>query len=116
MKVAFDLNGTIDADPVAYESLMSALMAAGHQVVVLTGCSAPKPTPKDYQEKAQLLESLGCGKCYDKLVLFGDPPHKAKAKWCKKHGVDILIDNSVKNAQLADKFCTVLLPWNNKAD
>jgi uncharacterized HAD superfamily protein len=116
VKVAIDINGTIDADPVTYQSLMAALRAAGHQVVILTGCSSPKATKKDKQEKAEYLESLGCGDCYDKLKVFGDPPHKSKAKYCKKHHVDILIDNSVKNAQLASKFCTVLLPWNDKAD
>jgi len=116
MKVALDINGTIDADPVDYESLMSALRAAGHQVVILTGCSSPKPTKADIKEKADYLQSIGCGHCYDKLKVFGDPPHEAKAKYCKKHHVDILIDNSVKNAQLASEHCTVLLPWNDKQD
>lgn len=115
-KIAVDINGTIDAAPAVFESLLSALRAAGHQVVILTGCSAPKPTKQDVAEKAQLLESLGCGACYDKLVVFGDPPHKGKAKWCKKHNVDCLIDNSVKNAQLASKYTTVLLPWASKVD
>ena len=116
MKVALDIDGTIDSAPADFETLMSALRAAGSQVVVLTGCSSTKPTKRDKAEKAEYLESLGCGHCYDKLVVFGDPPHKAKAKWCKRHKVDILIDNSVKNAQLASAYCTVLLPWNNKAD
>lgn len=115
-KIALDINGTIDSDPAVYESLMSALMAAGHQVVILTGCSSPKVTKQDIAEKKHLLESIGCGKCYDQLVVFPDPPHKAKAKWCQKHNVDMLIDNSVKNAQLASEYCTVLLPWNNRAD
>lgn len=116
MKIALDLNGTIDSDPVTFESLMSALMAAGHQVVVLTGCSATKPTKKDKKEKKHLLNSIGCGHCYDKLVVFGDPPHKAKAKWIAKHHVDLFIDNSVQNVQLAAGDCTVLLAWNDKAD
>ncbi len=115
-KFAFDINGTIDANPVLYESLMSALMAAGHDVVVLTGCSEPTPTQADVAEKAHLLNTLGVGHCYKTLVVFGDPPHKAKAKWCKKNGVDMLIDNSVKNAQLAAKYCTVLLPFATKTD
>jgi putative intracellular protease/amidase len=116
VKVAFDIDGTIDSAPADFQSLMEALRAAGNHVVVLTWCSAKKPTKKDRAEKAEYLEHLGCGHCYDKLVVFGDPPHKAKAKWCKKHKVDILVDNSVKNAQLASDYCTVLLPWNTKAD
>lgn len=116
MKVGFDLNGTIDEDPVSFESLMSALRANGHKVVILTGCSAPTPTKQDRREKKHLLNSIGCGHCYDKLVVFGDPPHKAKAKWIKKHHVDLYIDNSVQNVQLAAPYCTVLLAWNDKAD
>lgn len=116
MKFAFDIDGTIDSDPAAFQTLMSALRAGGNQVVIITGCSSKKPTKQDKAEKAEYLEHLGCGDCYDKLVVLGDPPHKKKARYCKKHHVDILIDNSVKNAQLAADYCTVLLPWNNKAD
>lgn len=116
MLVCLDIDGTIDADPVSFESLMSALTAAGHRVVILTGCSSKKPGPRDLADKRRYLNSIGVGHCYDEVVVFGDPPHKAKAKWLKKHNADILIDNSVKNAQLAASFCTVLMPWNNKAD
>lgn len=116
MKVAFDIDGCIDSDPSTFGSLMSALKAAGHQVLVLTGCSSKHVTPQDVQEKAQYLNSLGLGHCWDKLVVFGDPPHKAKAKYCGKKGVNLLVDNSVQNAQLASKYCTVLLPWNTKTD
>ncbi len=116
MKVGLDLNGTVDEDPATFQSLMSSLRAAGHQVVILTGCSAPKPTKADKREKKQLLEEIGCGHCYDKIVLFGDPPHKAKAKWIRKHHVDLYIDNSVANAQLAAPYTTVFLAWNDKVD
>jgi hypothetical protein len=106
IRVGLDLNGTIDEDPVTFQSLMEALMAAGHQVVVLTGCSSKKVTPKDIEEKAEYLNSIGCGHCYDKLRVFGDPPHKAKAKWIHKHKLDLYIDNSVQNCQLAAPFTT----------
>lgn len=114
--VAFDINGTIDADPATFQALMSALVAAGHQVYVLTGSSSPTVTKQDRAEKKHYLEQLGCGQSYTKLKVFPDPPHKAKAKFCQKYNVNLLFDNSVKNAQLASKFCTVVLPWNNKAD
>lgn len=114
--MAFDINGTLDSDPPVFLSLMEALRAAGHQVVILTGCSEKHVHPKDVQEKKEYLRSLGMGSAYDKIVVFGDPPHKAKARYCKKHGVDILVDNSVANSQLADKYCTVLLPWASKTD
>lgn len=116
MKVAFDIDGTLDADPTDFESLMAALKAAGHQIVVITGASSKKVTQQDYEDKANYLNELGLGNCYDELVVFGDPPHKAKAKYCKKHNVALLFDNSVKNAKLASKYCVVLVPWANKTD
>lgn len=116
MMVALDIDGTVDSDPTVMQSLMAALMAAGHQVVILTGCSSPTPTKQDKEKKAQYLQSIGMGKVYDKLVVFGNPPHKAKAKWCKKHHVDLLIDNSIQNAKLASKYCLVLVPWNTLQD
>ena len=115
---AYDIDGTIDENPAGFGSQMVAQKQAGHRVVILTGCSAPKPTPQDLQDKAEYLQSLGVGDAYDQLVVFGDPPHKAKAKWCKHNmgSDDVLYENSVKNAQLAAKYVTVCLVWNSKVD
>lgn len=116
MKVAFDIDGTVDADPSVFQSLMMALKSSGNQVIILTGCSSPTPTAADKKAKAEYLESLGLGDAYNQLVVFGDPPHKSKAKWCKKNKVDLLVDNSVQNAKLASKYCLVLVPWNTLID
>lgn len=114
MVVGFDIDGTVDSDPASFGSLMAALRAAGHQVVVLTGVSAPTVSEHDLAAKAEYLTSLGLGHCWDTLVAFGDPPHKAKAKWCRKHNVAIMVDNSIKNAKLASRYCTVLVPWGSR--
>lgn len=113
MRVAVDIDGTIDSDPAAFLSLCSALMRAGHQVFILTGCSSPKVTKADKHAKKTYLRSMGFRKnaAYVKLRLFASPPHRGKARWCRKHKVAILIDNSVKTAQLADGDTTVLVPW-----
>ncbi len=116
MRAALDIDGTVDADPSVFASLMSALQAAGHQVVILTGCSEPVPTQKDLDEKAQYLNSIGQGTCWDLLVVFGDPPHKSKARWIRDHHVDVLFDNSAENAELASKYCLALVPWNSMID
>lgn len=116
MKVGLDLDGTLDADPSVMASLMNALKAAGHRVVVMTGSSQKHPDQQDLQEKANYLRSLGLQDAYDELVVFGDPPHKAKAKWIKKNHVDLYIDNSAENAELASKYCLALVPWNTMID
>lgn len=105
------MDGTIDSNPATFGALMQALRAAGSRVVVLTGSSAPKVSKDEMAAKAQYLNSLGLGHCYDQLVVVGAPPHQAKADWCAKHGADLLVDNSTDTAALADKVCTVLVPW-----
>lgn len=116
MKVACDIDGAADLDPQVMQSVMSSLLAAGHQVVILTGCSSPEPTQQDLDEKAHYLNSIGQGACWDLLVVFGDPPHKAKAHWIRDNKVDLLIDNSESNATLASKYCIVLVPWASLTD
>lgn len=111
MKVAFDLDGTADSDPVVFGNLMQALRKRGDKVIVLTGCDSTPVTQADVDEKADCLRRLGLGNCYDKLKVVSNPPAKAKAKWCAKHNVALLIDNSLMNAQLAPTGTTVLVPW-----
>ena len=116
MRVGVDIDGTADLDPSVMGSLMMALKTAGHNVVVLTGASDPIPSQADWQAKADYLKQIGLGSAWNKLVVFGDPPHKAKAKWCHKHNVDLLLDNSAENADLAAKYSIVLVPWNSMID
>lgn len=113
MHVGTDLDGTLDSDPVNMGSLLCALRAAGHHVTVLTSAGTPNPTHADLDEKVTYLRSLGLGSAWDTLVVMPWPPAKHKARWCRKHDVDILIDNNSTNAQLASESCTVLVPWNS---
>jgi hypothetical protein len=59
MKVAIDVDGCIDAAPRELQSLCSALIAAGHEVDVVTGNSDSPVTAQDRQEKLNYLNSLG---------------------------------------------------------
>lgn len=114
MLAAFDIDGTIDAEPSLFQSLMSAIKAAGHQVVVLTGCGQEKPEPDDILHKSEYLQSLGCANCYDQLVVLGEPTDERKAEWLKANGADVLFDNSKVNAKAAAGICPVLVPWANR--
>jgi hypothetical protein len=115
-----DIDGTVDAAPPVYLSLMQALRAAGHRVAILTGCSAEQCTSEDVEQKKDYLQALGLGEAYDQLVVFPDPPAQIKAEWLKVNHAEMLIDNDRANAQAASSTCVVLLPWatrlGNKKD
>ena len=121
MKVAVDLDNTIDSTPKQMQSLMSALMAAGHYVVVLTGTADDSPSQETWQAKADYLNTLGCSNCWTSLVVIASPDADgadAKAQWCDVHGVDILIDNSKENARAAmgAGVPLVLVPWGSRSE
>src|ERR1035441_8005232 len=120
MMVVFDLDGTIAAAPRQFQPLMSALQACGHSVTVLTGTDHIPPTQQDWQEKCNYLTSLGCGQCWDELVVLSHPVRgdiaPLKAKWLVDHGADLFIDNDQNNADvaIAAGIPLVLVPWASK--
>lgn len=119
MRVAIDVDGTLDAAPAELQTLMIALKSAGNTVSILTGMAKNKVTVRDFHIKADYLNRLGCGESWDDMTVLGHaggPIHVAKAKWCVKHNVDILIDNSVANARaaVAAGVPLVLVPWASK--
>ena len=96
--------------------MMAAFKAAGFAVIILTGTSAKTPPEQIWQEKAQYLSSLGCGNCWDEMVVIATPTSSTegfKAKWCIDNEVDVLIDNSKDNAKEATEAGVplVLVPW-----
>lgn len=134
MHIAVDLDGTLDAAPVQFQGLLSALKAAGHTVTVLTGAVvvAGKPVPQDViSAKKSQLNQIGMSEVYNQLVVLPQNPknakvgkskdgdldlHDAKAEWLQNNHVDIFIDNNVGNAKAATKAGTklVMVPWASK--
>lgn len=113
MLVAADVDGSVDSDPATFGSLLAALRAAGHHVAILTGSSTAHPTAQDCADKVAYLKALGCGACWDTLVVFPNPPAVAKAQWCRANGVALLLDNDLANAKAAAPYTTVLVPFNS---
>lgn len=96
MHLAIDLDRTITAAPKLFAKLLAALHEAGEEVTVLTGGDPDK----DGEAKEQLLTEAGCAGLYDKLkIVAKDGPGlpENKAVWCKKHDVDVFIDNDLAN-------------------
>lgn len=115
MKVAVDVDGTVDADPAAFQSLCSSLVAAGHRVIMLTGTSNPV-TRVEKKRKEGYLRSLGFtkGAAFTKLKVVPNPPEGPKADYCRRKKIAILIDNNTKTARLAAYGTTVLVPWASR--
>lgn len=133
MHVAVDLDGTIDAAPAVFQSLLAGLKAAGHVITVLTGASDKDTTGVNVKEiaanKKQYLDKLGLGEAYSQLVVLpqgkdvkatkaGDLDlHDLKADWLKSNNVDLFIDNDKGNARAAVKagVTLVLVPWATRS-
>lgn len=120
MKFAFDLDNTIDAAPHEMQTLMSVIKASGHWVAVVTGTASDAATQDVWQAKANYLNSLGCGACWNSMTVLthtnGDLP-TIKAQWLVDNGFDVLIDNDKDNAKAATAagIPLVLVPWASRS-
>jgi hypothetical protein len=113
MRVAFDLDGTLDASPELCK-LLRALKKRGDKIVVLTGCHEEPITDADIDEKRAKLDSLGVGDSVDKLKVYPQSRvAQCKAEYCRRKDVALFIDNSLRNASLAPDGTTVLVPWKH---
>lgn len=112
MKIAFDLHGTIDADPKFYSAFMQELQELGIEVWIISGPPA--------EQVIKELEGLGI-KHYDKVVgvvsyllEIGHKPTKvegnnfwfdeeawwkSKAQICKENKINCILDNEIKYAE-----------------
>lgn len=120
MRVAVDIDGTIDAAPRQLQSIMSALRACGHTIIVVTGSQQAPVTETDWSQKANYLNQLGCGACWDELVVLANPSGAdlpdMKSQWLADNQVDVFIDNNVANCKAATAagIPLVLCPWASK--
>lgn len=115
MNVAVDFDGTIDSFPREFQSLISALCGAGHQVYVLTGSDGQTVTQEVIDGKKAILAALGIT-VYTAVVVVPDPHDANKAQFIKDNSVTLFLDNNRDNIKCAVKEtgCASLLLWNSK--
>ncbi len=107
---AFDIDGTITAAPKAYGAMMTALVAAGHEVHALTGQTTPI-TDADIQGRVRQLEALGTTD-FTHLAVVGPPDWvAAKANYCREHDICFVFENDVAYAQAISAACPVTVMW-----
>lgn len=115
MNIAIDVDGTIDAFPRVFQSLISALASAGHRVYVITGVEGTSVTQADVDTKTAYLASMGITMQY--AVIVCPKPHAPnKVDIIQENDIDLFIDNNKDNikAAVADG-CASLLLWNGKS-
>ena len=98
MKISFDFDDTITADPHRFSFIINALKAAGHTIIVLTG--------RPINEKEQIAEKLKEYKIdYDELITFPLEYDSQKAKF--DSWLDIAIGN-FKSSVIKEKKIDVV--------
>lgn len=100
MKVAIDIDGTLDGHQARIGPLTCALVAAGHDVVLLTGTSMPHPhLARMEQLQVQRQQQVApLGACFREIVIcVGENSNQVASKkgaYCLHNGIDLLIDDS----------------------
>jgi hypothetical protein len=119
MNIGLDIDGTIDAFPILFQSWIAAWNAAGHRVYIITGIEGDTVQDSDYMNKAEYLTAMGIPATqYYKLIIVPSIPGvghaDAKAEIIQKNAISALIDNNVNNCKAAKKYCAVFLMYNVK--
>jgi hypothetical protein len=114
--IAVDIDGTIDAFPGEFQTILSCLRASGHYVVIISGGDSDPVDQTQLDGRVQQLTALGLADAYDEIVLVPQPHDEAKATFCKARQVDVLFDNSKKNAKAYAATCNgpAFVPWQTR--
>lgn len=96
MIFAFDVDGTLGAHPVVLGALMRALVAAGHEAVVLTGTGT-------VEGRTRQLADLGLADAYSRLVVMPGPSAAEvavqKGEWCRENVVALMVEDQIAYAR-----------------
>lgn len=116
MNFAFDIDGTITAAPEAYQSIMSALMKAGHTVHVLTGTGDAEVT--EVHELNRIVQLRACGldfaSHFDYLHIVTSPGNVGqKVQYCLDNNIEFVFEDSeaYTNAMRAAGITVVTHPF-----
>ena len=119
INIALDIDGTIDAFPILFQSWIASWTAAGHRVYIITGIEGDTVLDSDHANKAEYLTAMGIPPTqYYQLIIIpttADVDHaEAKAEIIKTNNIAALIDNNVENCKAAKKYCAAFLLYNVK--
>ena len=111
MKFGFDVDGTLTALPAQLGAIMRALRAAGHEVHVITGQTAPITDASFAKRRAQL-SALGLDGAYDELHIAGPPDWVAdKHAYCAEWHIDLMVEDSLVYAAAISAVTPLLMVY-----
>lgn len=93
MNFGFDVDGTITAAPQAFAAMASALLAAGHEVHVITGTMDAAVTAEHLVARRAQLDSHGFPEC-TALQIVTAPHAEQKAAYCRNHDIVMMFEDS----------------------
>lgn len=97
-KLGLDLDNTITAAPNLFKSLAQMVKDGGGEVHVVHGASKDGSPEDDTTEVRNQLSTLGFDGLYDTIYVAPRPRSQSKAAYAKDQGLDLLVDNRLKNA------------------
>lgn len=114
MKIGIDFDNTITTDPDFFSRLVR-LLGKGNEIYVISSYERGTPVSYDqaYSGKEERLRQWGIP--HKKLDLVTEPIPENKVKLCNKYGIDLMIDDDIRNVSAINRDCpkTVCLQYVN---
>jgi hypothetical protein len=110
VRAAIDIDGTLMAWPRVLGPLTHALVAAGWDVVLLTGCSCAEPDKADRLAMVKWREDqvAPAGAAFREIVVcVGRNSAEVgglKGAYCRDHGIDLFVDDSADYRKAARRL------------
>lgn len=112
MNFCFDIDGTISAAPEAYKVMIDSLLAAGHEVHILTGTMDQEATEEHYRKRHDQLAEFGITRWTNLCIVTSPGNVEAKAKYCKDNNIAFMFEDSpwYADAIRAVTTCVLMCP------
>jgi ABC-type arginine/histidine transport system permease subunit len=106
MNFGFDIDGTITRSPEALWAIADALLAAGHEVHVLTGTMDTVLLDSHFEGRVTQLLAHGFN-AWSHLHIVLSPHAKNKAQYCVDNDIVLMFEDSETYSEAISKVTTV---------
>ncbi|MHB1830610.1 MAG: hypothetical protein ACYCO0_04425 [Candidatus Micrarchaeaceae archaeon] len=115
MRIGIDFDGTITENP-AFFSRFTRTLKHTDVVYIISSCDkrSESALSKTTEQKKRKLKKWNVS--YNKLLFALEPIPSNKARMCREHRIDVMIDDDIRNLKKIKKDCrtTACLQYMNK--